>query len=112
MELVKSFLGFGGLAYPIPCKSTKILPSTYFLYGSESEAEYQRLLREASHNARDAAIIELYLQTGMRLSELAKLTLLDIEIPKRITQDIDNMGVPYSQKRRQNRSHSPQLQGM
>jgi len=58
-----------------------------------SAAEYQRLLRAASHNARDAAIIELFLQTGMRLSELAKLTLLDIEIPKRITQDIDTMGL-------------------
>jgi site-specific recombinase XerD len=58
-----------------------------------SEAEYQRLLRAASHNARDAAIIELFLQTGMRLSELAKLQLTDIEIPKRITQDVDNMGL-------------------
>jgi integrase/recombinase XerD len=58
-----------------------------------SEAEYQRLLRAASHNARDAAIIELFLQTGMRLSELAKLTMSDIEIPKRITMDPDNMGM-------------------
>jgi integrase/recombinase XerD len=58
-----------------------------------SEAEYQRLLRVASHNARDAAIIEMFLQTGMRLSELANLTLLDIEIPKRITQDVDTMGI-------------------
>src|SRR3712207_5999476 len=58
-----------------------------------TEAEYQRLLRAASHNPRDAAIIELFLQTGMRLSELAKLTLSDIEIPKRITMDPDNMGM-------------------
>ena len=36
VEVGKSFLCFGGLAYPISCKSTKILPSTYFLYGSES----------------------------------------------------------------------------
>jgi len=57
-----------------------------------SEAEYQRLLRECSHKPRDAAIIELYLQTGMRLSELARLQLVDIEIPKRITPDPDNMG--------------------
>jgi integrase/recombinase XerD len=57
-----------------------------------SESEYQRLLRAASHNPRDAAIIELFLQTGMRLSELAKLTINDIEIPKRITMDPDNMG--------------------
>jgi integrase/recombinase XerD len=58
-----------------------------------SEAEYQRLLRAASHHARDAAIIELFLQTGMRLSELAKLQLHDVEIPKRITMDVDNMGL-------------------
>ncbi len=57
-----------------------------------SEAEYQRLLRECSHKPRDAAIIELFLQTGMRLSELAKLQLTDVEIPKRITPDPDNMG--------------------
>jgi integrase/recombinase XerC len=57
-----------------------------------SEAEYQRLLRVCSHNARDAAIIELFLQTGMRLSELAKLQLSDIDIPKRITADPDNTG--------------------
>ncbi len=57
-----------------------------------SEAEYQRLLRECSHKPRDAAIIELFLQTGMRLSELARLQLHDVEIPKRITPDPDNMG--------------------
>ena len=50
-----------------------------------TEAEYQSLLREYSHKPRDAAIIELFLQTGMRLSELAKLQLHDVEIPKRIT---------------------------
>jgi site-specific recombinase XerD len=57
-----------------------------------SEAEYQRLLRECSHKPRDAAIIELFLQTGMRLSELARLQLHDVEIPRRITPDADNMG--------------------
>jgi site-specific recombinase XerD len=57
-----------------------------------SEEEYQRLLRTCSHNARDAAIIELFLQTGMRLSELSRLTLSSIELPKRITKDLDNMG--------------------
>jgi integrase/recombinase XerC len=58
-----------------------------------SEQEYQQLLRAASHNARTAAIIELFLQTGMRLSELARLTLADLEIPKRITRDPDNTGL-------------------
>ena len=57
-----------------------------------SEEEYRRLLRVCSHNARDAAIIEVFLQTGMRLSELAHLTLTDIELPKRVTRDLDTMG--------------------
>src|SRR5690242_12627522 len=57
-----------------------------------SEPEYQRLLRACSHKPRDAAMIEVFLQTGMRLSELAKLQLQDIEIPKRITPDPENMG--------------------
>ena len=37
-------------------------------------------------------MIELFLQTGMRLAELAKLQLGDIDIPKRITPDPDNTG--------------------
>jgi len=57
-----------------------------------TESEYRRLLRVCSHHARDAAMIELFLQTGMRLSELAKLQLSDIDIPKRITADPDNTG--------------------
>ncbi|HZB95788.1 MAG TPA: tyrosine-type recombinase/integrase [Herpetosiphonaceae bacterium] len=57
-----------------------------------SEDEYRRLLRACSHNARDAAIIEIFLQTGMRLSELAHLTINDVELPKRITRDLDSMG--------------------
>jgi site-specific recombinase XerD len=57
-----------------------------------SEEEYQRLVRTCSHNVRDAAIIELFLQTGLRLSELARLTVSAIELPKRITKDLDNMG--------------------
>ncbi len=57
-----------------------------------SEEEYQRLVRVCSHDPRDAAIIEVLLQTGMRLSELAGLTLADVEIPKRITRNPDNTG--------------------
>ncbi len=57
-----------------------------------SEDEYRRLLRVCSHNIRDAAIIEVLLQTGMRLSELAKLTVGDMELPSRITRDPDNTG--------------------
>ncbi|MDH3674373.1 MAG: tyrosine-type recombinase/integrase [Anaerolineae bacterium] len=70
----------------IPPKPEQIEPR--FL----SEEEYQALLRACSHRSRDAAIIELLLQTGMRLAELAKLRLGDIELPKKITKDPDNMG--------------------
>ncbi len=37
-------------------------------------------------------MIELFLQTGMRLSELARLQLHDIYIPKRITPDPEHTG--------------------
>ncbi|MCQ3973982.1 MAG: hypothetical protein DPW09_11095 [Anaerolineae bacterium] len=70
----------------IPPKPQKIEPR--FL----SKPEYQALLRACSHRPRDAAMIELLLQTGMRLSELAGLRLADLELPKRITKEPDNMG--------------------
>jgi site-specific recombinase XerD len=57
-----------------------------------SEDEYQRLLRACSHNPRDAAIVEVLLQTGMRLSELTRLTVDDVEIPKRINREPNNTG--------------------
>ncbi|CAA9342622.1 MAG: hypothetical protein AVDCRST_MAG93-6722 [uncultured Chloroflexia bacterium] len=64
-----------------------------------SEDEYRRLLRACSHHARDAAIMELFLQTGMRLSELAHLRLADVELPKRITRDIESMGMVRVQRK-------------
>jgi site-specific recombinase XerD len=45
-----------------------------------------------SHNPRDAAIVEVLLQTGVRLPELTRLTVDDIEIPKRINREPDNTG--------------------
>ena len=57
-----------------------------------SEEEYKGLLRACSHHPRDAAIVELFLQTGMRLSELAGLTLEDVELPRKISRDPDNIG--------------------
>lgn len=57
-----------------------------------SEQEYKRLLRACGHETRDAAIIELLLQTGIRLSELADLTFDDIELPARINRDPANIG--------------------
>ncbi len=42
---------------------------------------------------RDAAIIELFLQTGMRQSELTGLRVSDVELPSRPSQDPDNVGL-------------------
>ena len=64
-----------------------------------SEDEYRRLLRACSHHARDAAMMEVFLQTGMRLSELAHLRLADVELPKRITRDIESMGMVRVQRK-------------
>ena len=60
-----------------------------------TEREYKALLRAVSHDTRNAAIIELLLQTGIRLSELARLTLDDVELPKRVSRDPDNVGLLY-----------------
>lgn len=46
-----------------------------------TEAEYQRLRSAASDHLRDSAIIELVLQTGLRLSEIARLTISDVILP-------------------------------
>lgn len=60
-----------------------------------NEAEYQRLQLSVANEPRDAAIIELLLQSGIRLSELANLTVNDIELPSKISQDQGNVGVLY-----------------
>jgi site-specific recombinase XerD len=46
-----------------------------------TEAEYTRLRAAAAGNARDGAIIELVLQTGIRLLEIAHLRLVDVVLP-------------------------------
>src|SRR4051812_19078694 len=46
-----------------------------------TQVEYERLRYAAQHAPRDAAIIELLLQTGLRLSEVAHLRLPDVELP-------------------------------
>ncbi len=57
--------------------------------------EYRALLRACAHETRDAAIIELILQTGIRLSEIARLTIDDVELPPRINRDPVNTGSIY-----------------
>lgn len=46
-----------------------------------TQAEYNRLLAVCSHHSRDFAIITLLLQTGIRLSELVRLKIQEIELP-------------------------------
>lgn len=43
-----------------------------------TEAEYSRLLKADQHEMRDATIIEVLVQTGMHLLELAGLALADV----------------------------------
>jgi site-specific recombinase XerD len=57
-----------------------------------TEKEYQQLLSACAQKARDQAIIVLYLQTGMRLSELVRLKLSDIELPAEIGQGEEQAG--------------------
>jgi len=45
-----------------------------------SEDEYRRLQNACQDNLRDRAIIELFLQTGLRLSEAVSLRLADVQI--------------------------------
>src|SRR5690242_321791 len=52
-----------------------------------TEAEYKRLLAAVHGELRDEAIIELLLQTGIRLSELARLRTTDLELPAKIDRE-------------------------
>jgi len=72
-----------------------------------SEREYKRLQLACRHHPRDAAIIELFLQTGMRLSELAGLKVGDIELPPRITQEPNNVGFVTVSRKGGNRDTIP-----
>jgi site-specific recombinase XerD len=55
------------------------------------EEEYLALLAQA-HETRDRAILEVFLQTGLRLLELTQLSVSDLELPRRITKDPENVG--------------------
>ena len=68
------------------------------------EEEYQSLLAQA-HTSRDRAILEVFLQTGLRLSGLTHLMVNDVELPRRITKD------PETRKRRVSQSPAQERQG-
>src|SRR6266851_10112299 len=45
--------------------------------------EYSRMLSEAGGNTRDFSILQLFLQTGIRVSELVAITLADLDLHNR-----------------------------
>jgi integrase len=51
-----------------------------------SEAEYKRLLEAVRGDIQDQAIIELLLQTGLRLSEIARLHVNHVSLPTKISK--------------------------
>ena len=57
-----------------------------------SEQEFNKLLAQIV-SVRDKAIVMLFLQVGLRLSEVVGLCRQDVELPKRITQDPENVGL-------------------
>ena len=57
-----------------------------------TKKEYETLLRVCSHHPRDSAIVELLLQTGIRLAELTRLQTHDVELPARIGRDAEALG--------------------
>jgi site-specific recombinase XerD len=57
-----------------------------------TQDEYERLKDAVRFDTRDAALIELLLQTGGRLSEIAQLALGDVTLPAKITKDAGNVG--------------------
>src|SRR5882762_6942380 len=50
------------------------------------KTEYQSLLYAASVNTRDYAIIQVFLQEGLRISELANLRLSNVDLDNRVMQ--------------------------
>lgn len=54
--------------------------------------ECERLRLACTHETRDAAIIEILLQTGMRLSELARLSLSHVQLPTKVNRDEGKRG--------------------
>jgi site-specific recombinase XerD len=92
---IRSFFGYLAERSLIPGNpSQQLLPPAREegLPRGLSEQEYKRLLDAVRFETRDAAIIELLLQTGIRLSECAGLTLSDIALPAKITKDEGNVG--------------------
>jgi len=92
---IRSFFGFLTTSNLIPHNPTQQLVPPEREYKEPrylTTGKYTALLRACSHEPRDAAIIELILQTGIKLSEVARLTIHDVELPARISRDPSNTG--------------------
>jgi integrase/recombinase XerD len=63
-----------------------------------SEIEYKALQLAAANQPLAAAILEVLLQTGIRLSELTNLTLQDVQLPQKISKDAGNVGSLFIRK--------------
>ncbi len=70
-----------------------------------TEAEYTRLLEEVSE-ARDRAIVMLYLQVGLTCAEVVGLRVADVSLPERIGAEADQVG-DVRLKRRRGTEHLP-----
>jgi integrase/recombinase XerD len=57
-----------------------------------SEEEYKRLQEACRVHPRDQAIVELFLQTGIRVSELSSLKHSDVTVPARVSSDKAHAG--------------------
>jgi site-specific recombinase XerD len=63
-----------------------------------SETEYKRLQLAVANQPLAAAIVEVFLQTGIRLSELANIAIADIQLPQKINKDAGNIGQVHVRK--------------
>lgn len=57
-----------------------------------TKLEYERLLEASIQNPRDFALIQLLLQTGIKLSELNRLTVNDVDLPPISQSAVKNIG--------------------
>jgi site-specific recombinase XerD len=57
-----------------------------------TKPEYVRLLEAVSHNPRDFALIQILLQTGIKLSELTQITINDVDIPSQQVAEQNQIG--------------------
>jgi len=87
---IRSFFTFLEQDGLIPLSpATKLIPPEREHYQPRvlTEVEYKRLMSAVHGEIRDEAIIELLLQTGIRLSELSRLQVSDLELPAKIDRE-------------------------